>query len=183
VVGLALGLGLGGCGYQPVHGQSAESAGAERLHVVLVRARVADAITSDEVASGVRTTLAKEGALASGAGYPRIEIEVLRADESSEGVAAIGGAHGVPRARASEVGIVARAWIVRTLGGVQERDTGDVRAEDVVATPPRGETGGALAAESFRHDDALRAVARRVGQRLALRILGHPVAKDEPLGE
>jgi hypothetical protein len=148
-----------------------------------VHARVADAITSDEVASGVRTTLAKEGALAAGGGYPRVEIEVVRADESSEGVVAVGGARGVPRARASEVGIVARAWIVRSEGGAQERDTGDVRAFDLVATPARGEVGGDLAAESFRHDDALRAVARRVGQRLALRILGHPVAKDESSGD
>ncbi len=181
--GALLALGLGGCGYHAVHGSGPDGAGSERLHVVLVHARVADAITSDEVASGVRTTLAKEGALASGAGYPRVEIEVLRADESSEGIVAVGGAHGAPRARASEVGIVARAWIVRTEGGAQERDTGDVRALDVVATPARGETGGELATESFRHDDALRAVARRVGQRLALRILGHPIARDEPSAE
>ena len=180
-LGLALGFGVAGCGYQPVHG--GENATAERLHVHLVNARVADAITSDEVASGARNTLAKEGALAPGAGYPRVEIEVLRADETSEGVIAVGGARGVPRARASEIGIVARAWLVRTEGGVRERDTGDVRAFDLVATPARGDIGGDLAAESFRHDDALRAVARRVGQRLALRILGHPVAKDESAGD
>jgi hypothetical protein len=180
---VALGLALLGCGYQPLHGEGATGPGAERLHVVLVGARVADAIASDEVASGVRTTLAKEGSLAPGAGYPRVEIEVLRADEASEGVVAVGGARGVPRARASEVGIVARAWIVRTEGGPQERDTGDVRAFDLVATPPRGELGGDLAAESFRHDDTLRAVARRVGQRLGLRILGHPIARDESAGD
>ncbi len=169
-------LALTGCGYRPLYG--GDSA-VSRLHVTLVRTVVADAIASDEVLSGVRATLAREGALASGSGYPRVEVEVLRADEKSDGVAAVGGVTGVPRARASEVGVIARAWLIRFEGGRREADTGDVRAFDAVTT--RGSEQ--LGAEGLRHDDALRAVARRVGERLGMRVLGHPVARDESMGD
>jgi hypothetical protein len=129
-----------------------------------------------EVVTGARDALAKEGALAPGANYPRVEIEVLRADETSEGIAAPDTPSGhVPRARGSEVGIVARAWIARDAGGGHEADTGDMRSFDLVASPGEGDV---LAAEAARHDDALRATARRLGQRLALRVLGHPVAPE-----
>ncbi len=150
---------------------------AERLSVALVGARTADATTSDEVIAGVRDTLAKEGALSPGGNYPRVEVEVIRADETSEGIAAVDTPSGhVPRARSTEVGIVARAWIARNASGAHEADTGDVRAFDLVASPGEQDS---LTAEPLRHDDALHATARRVGQRLALRVLGHPAANDE----
>lgn len=179
LVWVALGsaaLVLAGCGYRPLY--SGENA-APRFHVTLARSVIADAVATDEVVSGVRATLAREGALAAGSGYPRVEIEVLRADERSEGVAAVGGATGVPRARATEVGVIARAWLVRSQGGPHEGDTGDVRAFDVVTTAGSEQLG----AESLRHDDALHAVARRVGERLGMRVLGHPVARDESMGD
>jgi len=148
---------------------------------------VADAVACADVVGGVREALAKEGALAAGDGYPRIEVEVLRDDESSEGIAAPGDG-GLPasvsqgaRARATEVGLVARAHLVRTPGGPEERDTGDARAMDLVASDvtqgipdPR--------ADLLHHEDALRLVARRLGERLALRILGVPTASDEGMG-
>jgi hypothetical protein len=171
------------CGYHPVYGGN----DSERLHVVLTRSLVADAIAAGEVVSGAREALAKEGALAGGEGYPRIEVEVLRADESSEGIAApndagIGAsAGGGPRARATEVGLVARAHLVRGPGAPEERDTGDVRAMDMVASDfalgvpdPRS--------DALHHEDALRLVAHRLGERLALRILGVPTASDEGMG-
>jgi hypothetical protein len=163
-----------GCGYHALYAAPE----GERLHVALARALVADAAAADEVLSGAREVLAKEGALAPGDGYPRIEIEVLRADESSEGVQAVGGA---PAARGTEVGVVARAWVVRANGAPLEHDTGDVHAMDVVAVDTRA---GALdpRADALHHADALRAVARRVGRRLALHVLGHPVAPDEGIG-
>jgi hypothetical protein len=77
------------------------------------------------------------------------------------------------------VGIVARAWIVRTEGAPHEADTGDVRGFDAVASSG----SSSLVGETVRHDDALRAVARRVGQRLGMRLLGHPVSRDEGAGE
>jgi len=168
-------LACGGCGY---HAQYAEGAAA-RFHVALVRSRVADAIAGDEVVSGVRDALARDGALAAGQGWPRVEIEVLRADEVSEGVAA--GADGAPHARATEVGVVARAWVVRAEGGDREDDTGDVRAFDAVTSEAPSQS--TLPGETLRHDDALRAVARRVGRRLGMRVLGHPVSRDEATGE
>ena len=170
-----------GCGYRALRGPA-----GEHLHVALSRAIVADAVAGDEVVSGLREGLAREGALAAGDGYPRVEVEVLRADESSEGIAspstALGaGAGGAPRSRATEVAFVARAWLVRTRDGAPVRDTGDVRAMDLVATDV---TAGSPdpRADLFHHEDALRAVARRVGQRLAARLLGHPVAADEAIG-
>jgi hypothetical protein len=163
------------CGYSPVYSHPA----SEQLSVALVGARTADAITSDEVVAGVRDTLAKEGALSPGVNYPRVEVEVIRADETSEGIAAVDTAGGhVPRARGTEVGVVARAWIARNAAAAHEADTGDVRAFDLVSSPNQQE-GPLSSAEALGHDDALRATARRVGQRLALRVLGHPAASDE----
>src|SRR5687767_11954285 len=72
------------CGYRAVYG----GAGGARLHVALVRSLVPDAVASDEVVAGVRERLAREGMLADGDGYPRIEVEVLRADEIAEGTLA-----------------------------------------------------------------------------------------------
>jgi hypothetical protein len=147
---------------------------------------VADAVATDEVLSGIRETLAKEGALAGGDGYPRLEVEVLRADEASEGIAApsvaLGSAAGGgARARATEVGLVARAYILFEPGAAEERDTGDVRAMDLVGTDialgvpdPR--------ADAMHHTDALRLVAHRLGERLALRVLGNPTVSDEGIG-
>jgi hypothetical protein len=170
------------CGYHPLYGGEAST----RLHVVLLRSLVADAVATDEVLSGVREALAKEGALAAGDGYPRLEVEVLRADEVSEGIAApsvaLGsGAGGGPRARATEVGLVARAHVVLEPGGALERDTGDVRAMDLTASDV---SIGVLdpRADAMHHSDALRLVARRLGERLVLRILGNPTASDEGIG-
>ena len=80
--------------------------------------RVPDAVASDEVLAGVREELARGGALASGDGYPRCEVEILRADEASEGIAAAPDAAGrlQPQSRATRVGLVARAWVLRAPG-------------------------------------------------------------------
>jgi hypothetical protein len=160
-----------GCGYH-----AAYAGDAPRLHVKLVRTLVADVVASDEVAAGVRDELARGGALEAGVGYPRIEIEVLRADEVSEGTRA--AATG-PAARGLDVGLAARAWIVRSLGAAPERDTGDMRAEEVISVDANG--GGALdpRAAAFHRADALRAAARRLGRALGARLMGHPAASEE----
>src|SRR5882672_3681099 len=116
---LALALGLAGCGYHAVYG----GGGAARLRVVLVRTFVPDVVASDEVVAGLREELARAGMLESGEGFPRVEVEVLRADEASEGITA--GAQ-APVARATGVGLAARAWIVRAAGAPPESDTGDM---------------------------------------------------------
>jgi hypothetical protein len=168
-----------GCGYHAVYGGQ----GSERLHVVLARAAVADAVAADEVASGVREELARDGALAAGEGYPRVEIEVTRLDEASDAIAAVGppGAR-VPAARATAVGVLVRAWLVRAAGGDHERDTGDVRVLlDSRATQAAEATPSATASavDALLHEDAVRAAGRRAGIRIARRILGEPAPGED----
>src|ERR1019366_8605647 len=50
----------------------------------LVRTLIADVVASDEVAAGVREELARAGMLEGGDGYPRVEIEVLRASDTGD---------------------------------------------------------------------------------------------------
>jgi len=159
------------CGYRSV----ASSASGEKLAVVLVSSKVPDAVASDEVLAGVRDELARAGALRSGEAYPRCEIEVLREDEASEGIAATPNPEGrlIPESRATRVGIVVRAWVVRAKDAPPERDTGDIRALDVVATAGDAKTA------TFRHTDALRAAGRRAGRRIGARLLGLPSASEE----
>jgi hypothetical protein len=142
---------------------------------VLSESKVPDAVASDEVLAGLREELARTGSLASGEGYPRCEVEILRMDEASEGIAAAPGGDGrlVPQSRATRVGLLARAWVLRAPGGERERDTGDVRAFETVAIAPDAR------AATFRHSDALRAAGRHVGKRLASRIMGLPAPNDE----
>ncbi len=154
------------CGYRPV----SDLHGGEKLAVVLASSQVPDAAVSDEVTVGVREELAKAGALASGDGYPRCEVEVLRADEASEGIGAV---NGEPSARGTRVGIVARAWIVRSKDGARERDTGDVRALENIAVADDARTA------TFRHADALKAAGRRAGRRIGSRLLGLPAASED----
>ena len=155
------------CGYQPLYA----TPGGEAYHVHLSKNFTASAVVADEVLRGARETLAKEGALASGDGYPRLEIEVLRADESSEGIVAVSAPEGqVPKARASELGVVVRAFVTRRSGGAAELDTGDLR-QDVLAGAPLGDS----VRETWQREDALRAAARRLGGRAAMKVLGHPV--------
>lgn len=169
-VALASSLWLTACGYHAVHGGPP----AERFSVVLASSNIPEAVAGDEVVAGVRDELARSGALGTGEAYPRCEVEVLRADEAAEGIAATPNTDGVllPDARATRVGIVARAWIVRSKDGPRERDTGDVRAMEVVAT------AGDARAATFRHADALRAAGRRVGRKMGTRILGLPTSSD-----
>jgi hypothetical protein len=158
---------LAACGYEPVH----TARGDEKLSVTLSTSMVPDAAVTDEVLVGIREELAKNGALASSSdAYPRCEVEVLRADEASEGIAAIDGQ---PSARATRVGIVARAWVVRSKDAPRERDTGDIRTTETVAIAGDARTA------TFRHSDALKAAGRRAGKRLASRLMGLPSASDD----
>lgn len=162
-----------GCGYRPLY---AASPVTERLHVALVRTLVPDAAASDEVAAGVRDALARASLLQAGEGFPRIEVEVLRQDEESRGIADV---RGEPVSRASGVGLAARAWIVRRPGGPQEDDTGDMRTEEVVAVDEDALGARDPRASLFHAEEALRATARRLGRKLGARIMGLPAASEE----
>jgi hypothetical protein len=170
-VAVAVSLAVASCGYVPVR----SAVGSERFHVVLSASNVPDAVASDEVLAGVREELARTGTLEPGDGFPRCEVEIVRADEASEGIAAVPGANGrlLPLSRATRVGLVARAWVLRAPGGERERDTGDVRVFETVAVAADAR------AATFRQSDALRVAGRRVGKRLASRIMGLPAASDE----
>lgn len=154
-----------GCGYHAVYGGNVE----EKLHVHLARAPVADAAAADEVVSGAREQLAREGALASGDGFPRLEIEVTRIDETSAGVLSDGTQ---PHASGTYRAVIARAWIVTREGADRTRDTGDLRTEDLAAAQT------SAVADELAAMDGARAVARRLGRRIALRALGHPTSSD-----
>jgi hypothetical protein len=144
---------------------------------MLVRTLVPDVVASDEVASGMREELAQAGALEPGDGWPRAEVEVLRADRTSEGVAVRGGG---PAARASDAAILARAWITLAPGASAERDTGDLRAEDTVAVDEEGAMPDRRST-AFHDADALRASARRLGHKLARRLMGYPTTSEETM--
>jgi hypothetical protein len=169
-------LALAACGYHAVYGPATSA----RLHVKVVRALIADSIATDEVAAGMRDELAREGLLESGDGYPRAEIEVLQADDRSEGIAASGG---MPSARATHFAVVARAWVVTAAGADPEDDTGDVRGDQVIAIDSASASGAGIDSRAtiFHDADALRAAARRVGRTLARKVVGEPAASDEVL--
>jgi hypothetical protein len=166
---------LAACGYHAVYGGHVPS----KLRVVLVRTLVPDVVASDEVVAGLREELARAGALEPGDGFPRVEVEVLRADEASEGIAA--GPSG-PVSRATDVGIAARAWIVRAEGAPPESDTGDLRAEETIAVDESGSGANQRPdprASSFHEADALRAAARRLGRSLGAKVTGQPASTDD----
>ncbi len=158
------------CGYRPLYGGER---GDDRFCVVGVSPLIADSAVVSEVEAGVRAGLARGGGLRSGAGYPRVVVEVLRVDAASEGIKAVPGTPTSPLARGTRVGVLARAWVERAPGGPKERDTGDLRAVDVMQAEPDARL------EALRLDDATRASARRLGERLARRVLGEPDAPDD----
>lgn len=153
-----------GCGYRSLAG------GAGDVTVVLGQSHVPDAAAADEVVSGVRSRLARDGVTAGDASYPRVEVKVLRIDEVADGVAVVGA---LPRAEVVRVAVVARAYYVRAPGAHAERDTGDVR---VVVT---ARTAGTASQALFLHGTMVRAAARRAGEALGARVLGHPMPSDD----
>jgi hypothetical protein len=174
--GAAVGLSLlpAACGYHAVNAPGV----AGHLHVKLVRSLLPDAVASDEVVVGVREELARRGRLEGGDEYPRVEVEVLSATESTEGIGA--GANG-PMGRATTVAVVARGWLQAEAGGAPEHDTGDIRSEEVIATDETPTTPRALDPRSsvFHYADAMRAAGRKLGQSIARRVMGLPAPSYE----
>jgi hypothetical protein len=157
-----------GCGYQPL--RSFPVAPGE-LFVTSGGAQVPDITLSADAVYGAQLALAREAQLGKGP-YPRLEVEVVRVDERSSGVRAF---EGRPSARGVSLGLLGRARVLDAPGAAPRFDTGDVRvAADVAAeADPRVDT--------LRRDDALRALARRLGETLVGRVLGLPTPLDERL--
>jgi hypothetical protein len=155
-----------GCGYRLVH------AAPDPLGPFAVASgpiHVPDAALAAAVAEGARAELSRAGDLAPG-GVARapaeIEVELLRVDETSEGVAL--GAPDLPLSRAVRVTAIGRARLRRRGSAAPERDTGDVRAGEAVARASSAAPG------MVARDDAGRAAARRLGEILVRRLLGFP---------
>jgi hypothetical protein len=163
---------LAGCGYHALHGEGS----VEKLRVELGTVSVADAIAADEVTAGARDALAKEGALGGGDGSAgKLVIEVTRIDETADAIAAPSG--GAPVAHAVVVAVVGRGTVysARDSRGAL-RDTGDMRATALVS--PGADARG----DAFVHDSAVRAAARRLGRKIALRAIGEPVSSEDGEG-
>jgi hypothetical protein len=164
---LAIVLRLAGCGYRLVHAP-VDPLGP--FEVVGGRVYVPDSGAIGAMAEGARAELSRAGEL--GSGGAAIEVELLRFDMESEGIAAGKGAAGAPLARGVRVVAVGRARMRRAGSGAVERDTGDVRASETAGLGP--DTAQALAT----HDEAARAAARRLGEVLVRRLLGFPEPGD-----
>jgi hypothetical protein len=146
-----LALASAGCGYRLANGSS------ERITPELGEVSSPHAAIAAALLDGVREELGRHGVLASDGSALRVDL--LRLDERAEGIVSASGA---PIARAVRVTIVGRA---RLAAG---RDTGDVEASEVVASAPSPEKGEIAA------DAAASAAARRLGARLARKVLGYP---------
>ena len=106
-----------------------------------------------------------------------MEIEVLRADEASEGITA--GANG-PVARGTDVAVVARAWVEPAEGAAHaERRPATCGRRSPSRSTPRGWAPTDPRAAVFHRADARRAAARRLGRKLAARVLGMPSASED----
>jgi hypothetical protein len=130
--------------------------------------RVPEAALAAAAEEGARAELARSGQLAPGRAPAEIEVELLRVDETSEGIAV--GPQAAPLSRGVRVSALGRARLRRD--GHVVRDTGDVRASDVAATA----TGVAQAV--VVGDEAGRAAARRLGETLVRKLLGMPDPGD-----
>jgi hypothetical protein len=175
-----------GCGYRPLY--STASADPEGpFAVVSSPARVASAIAIAAAEAGARTELARAGQLASCSpdsdkGCASMIIEILRVEETSEGIAleaAPSGAPERPVARGVRLTITGRARIraSNAAEGAFLRDTGDVLATEVISSEPGAPQS--VARFSIHRDEAVRLAAKTLGERLARRLLGVPDPGDD----
>src|SRR5262249_18229165 len=100
-----------------------------------------------------------------------LEVGLVGIDEAREGIADV---NGLPLARATRVAVVARGWVETAKDAPAVHDSGDLRAVETVSTE-----AGDVRLESLRRDAAIRAAARRLGDRMGRLALGEPIAPDE----
>lgn len=153
------------CGYRSLNAN--HDTPDSRLAVTPAPLRSPQGFALEAAVAGARLELGRAGALKS-SGYPRLVVELVRVDESSAGIAAVADA---PLARGSAVSVVVRGWVESSFEATPERDTGDVRRVERVATT-------AVGADSQRNAQAVREAARAAGEALARRVLGEPEPSD-----
>lgn len=152
---------LTSCGYRPVH---AVRDPLGPFSVVAGPVHAPEAALAAALAEGARAELARAGELGDWGAPAAVEVELLRVDETSEGIALAGPE--LPLARGVRVTAVGRARVRRAGSASAERDTGDVRASEAVTR------GSGPAPALVLHDEAGRAAARRLGEILVRRLLG-----------
>lgn len=166
-------LATSGCGYHAAYGGDAP---AYRLTVsgAALHAPYPEALQA--ALAGARAELAKTGVLASGTGYPRLVVELVRVDEMAAGIAAVETARGsLPLARSTAVGVVVRGWVLERDGAPPTRDSGDVRRVETIAETADVALAGA------HTDDALTAAGRAAGEAVARRVVGIAEPAVSPL--
>jgi hypothetical protein len=128
---------------------------------------------ADALAGAVSGRLAEAGELLPGTGYPMLEVELSRVDETGEGLA---DASARPLARGLRITAVGRARVFRDASSEAALDTGDVSAH--VSLAP-----GTVEAEALvLRERAVVAASQKLGVRLAERVLGLPAPSDEGRG-
>lgn len=164
---------VGGCGYQQVYG-GARPVG--RLSLAMASSREPEGGAATAMMAGARAELAHSGLLASGNGYPRLVVELVRVDERGAGQRmtpnlTLGEA--APLARGGLVGVVGRAWIEERAGAEPASNTGDVRRASSFAA----EAGPGL--DALSREDSLSHAGRELGRALVKRLLGEPEPTEE----
>jgi hypothetical protein len=161
----AVGAGTTACGYRAVYAQS-----SSRLSVSAGQTLVPETGAVQAALSGARAELAAAGRLADDGEFPRLALDVLRADEVSRGIHVQSG---TPIAGGMGVAVVVRGRILPGPDLESALDTGDVRRAAQVTgdVDPR--------ADSAAYDLALRAAAERAGRAAARIALGIPEPSDE----
>jgi hypothetical protein len=157
---------LTACGYRPLYGQPA----SERLSVQVGQVLIPEMSAVQAAASGARSELAAAGALASGAQFPRLVLDVLRVDELSRGIHVQAGQ---PRAAGMSIGLTVRGRVFQAENQEPRTDSGDVRRSVQLTgdSDPR--------ADSAARDIALRSAAEHAGRAVARLALGIPEPADE----
>lgn len=169
---MGLALASLGCGYRPLAAHGANGAN-QRLSVVAGSRTVPSARAQDALVAATAGRLAEAGELAGGTGYPRLEVELVRLDETAEALAPSGGR---PLARGLRITALGRARVIRAAGEEPAFDTGDMSAHAFVTA------GGSAEASLVLRDEAATLAARALGRRLGERVLGLPSPSDEGRG-
>ena len=170
-----------GCGYRAVYAQPDRA----QLSVQLGQIFIPEPAAAQSVASGARSELAASGLLASGSAGTRLVIDVLRVDELSRGIGAIGRlvpgsdpdrpryfATG-PTAAGMSIAVTVRGRVFPANAQEPTLDTGDLRRAVQLTGDADPRADGAA------YDQALRAAAERAGKAAARSAMGLPEPADE----
>lgn len=162
---------LGGCGYR-LAGDASDPLGPFAVDGALGGVAYPEAHRG--AVRGATEELARAGELApSSGGTARavVRVEVVRVEIRSGGIAAAPGDDGAPRAGSLRIEVTGRGRVGVVEGGGDPRwvrDTGDVVATDELARPPSD------AAFLEAREMSIEATSRRLGQRIAQRLLWLP---------